>query len=256
MGYPVYYDGEISITPALKPEDHDVLLQIIDDTPAPAGQEAERIYKEMTGEFNLEFSCPLTLTEDGLCLAADSEEQRPGIEDWLRSLSKHFFKPRGYSLEGEVSYSGDNEGDCGVVYVKDGKVEGIDDVCYNNGPSWALNAYMSEPVKIAAERVVDSADDTGCDGDLTVCSKSAVAELGSILKQNRPEENSAVASEGGDTSVDRPDNELSPSQLADKYNEWGDHPVYGAADWRQEVAEAVTRRGYWEWVASRLEENN
>jgi hypothetical protein len=35
---------------------------------------------------------------------------------------------------------------------------------------------------------------------------------------------------------------------------WDDHPDYPSEDWRHEVANGDTRRGYWDWVAAKLEE--
>jgi hypothetical protein len=35
---------------------------------------------------------------------------------------------------------------------------------------------------------------------------------------------------------------------------WGSHTVFPVADWQHEVASGDTRRGYWEWVASRIEQ--
>lgn len=36
---------------------------------------------------------------------------------------------------------------------------------------------------------------------------------------------------------------------------WADHPIYSGEDWREEVANGDTRRGYAEWVASKIEES-
>ena len=196
MGYAVYYQGEIEISPALKSEDSDLLLQIIADHRTPAQQEAYRIHQQMNenrGEFsNLLKSFPLSLDEDKHHLVSHSEEQIGELEDWLSRLIEYFFAPRGYSLEGEVHRSGDGEGDHGYVYVKQNKVEYVEDVCFNDGPSWARTSYMSEPVQTAAGVLVGSADDTGCDGDLTVCFKSAVDTLNEMLNLSKQSKNGTV----------------------------------------------------------------
>jgi len=51
------------------------------------------------------------------------------------------------------------------------------------------------------------------------------------------------------------DRGLSAEQLSDKYgsdvtvrDEKSEHPVYSVWDWIQEVAQRSTRRGYWDWV--------
>ncbi len=58
-----------------------------------------------------------------------------------------------------------------------------------------------------------------------------------------------------ESTVAQEDFSLSASQLDDKYNPdgGGEHPVYTRDDWRQEVAEENTLRGYWDWVAAQLE---
>jgi hypothetical protein len=42
-------------------------------------------------------------------------------------------------------------------------------------------------------------------------------------------------------------------RLEQKYGPWGSHPKYPVTDWQYEVASDYTRRGYWEWVAARIE---
>ncbi len=58
-----------------------------------------------------------------------------------------------------------------------------------------------------------------------------------------------------ESTVAQEDFSLSASQLDDKYNPdgGGEHPVYTRDDWRQEVGEENTLRGYWDWVAAQLE---
>lgn len=257
MGYAVYYGGALKITPPLKQGDHEILIQIIDESRSDSA--AHQIYRKMSKDCAQLFHFPLAVSEDGELLLSDSEEQREGLEDWLSGLIKHFFRPRGYSLDGEVQYSGDEECDRGTVYVKGNNVESVDDVTYNDGPSWSRSCYMSETVRNAVSDVVDSADETGCDGDVTVCNKSAVDALANILTPNQQQGNDAVASHGESEDRERPDNELSPSELSFKYDkvgQWGDHPQYTSAVWRGEVAQEATRRGYWDWVHCKLEENS
>jgi hypothetical protein len=33
---------------------------------------------------------------------------------------------------------------------------------------------------------------------------------------------------------------------------WGEHPDFPASDWRADVANGDTRRGYWEWCESQV----
>lgn len=43
--------------------------------------------------------------------------------------------------------------------------------------------------------------------------------------------------------------------LRAQYDEdgWGEHPDYLIGDWREDVANGDTRRGYWDWVLYNIE---
>lgn len=41
--------------------------------------------------------------------------------------------------------------------------------------------------------------------------------------------------------------------LQSKYGTWGEHPQFSEHDWREEVANRDTRRGYWDWVQAQIE---
>lgn len=56
-----------------------------------------------------------------------------------------------------------------------------------------------------------------------------------------------------------PDNQLTADELSQKYNADlvdGEHPQYLRAMWRQEVMCSMTLRGYWDWVAGQIEEED
>ena len=49
---------------------------------------------------------------------------------------------------------------------------------------------------------------------------------------------------------------LTPEELSEKYDTdegWGEHPIYTSWDWVQDVATRSTRRGYWDWVAAKID---
>lgn len=52
------------------------------------------------------------------------------------------------------------------------------------------------------------------------------------------------------------DRELYTGELDDKYNPKGDgeHPIFPRSDWRDQVAQENTLRGYWDWVVAQIEE--
>lgn len=184
MGYDVYYSGEIKITPALKAEDRAILQTMIDRTPnREMAPEAARIVEEIENEVSPYYAFPMDLCDDNETLEALDEEEREGMCDWLRGFIKYFFQPSGYLLDGSVTYSGDSSGDHGGIYVKNNEVESVEDVEVNEGPSWAPTPYVSEIVRKAIGKVVDSADSTGCEylNDRTVCSQSAITELVALI---------------------------------------------------------------------------
>lgn len=50
---------------------------------------------------------------------------------------------------------------------------------------------------------------------------------------------------------------MNAAELADFYGGdgyWGEHPHYSDSDWRHEVIQGHTRRSYWQWVESRIDE--
>ena len=55
----------------------------------------------------------------------------------------------------------------------------------------------------------------------------------------------------------RADRLLTAEELCEKYDPEDkrlDHPQYHWWDWYQQVAQGVTREGYWTWVATKCEE--
>jgi hypothetical protein len=45
-------------------------------------------------------------------------------------------------------------------------------------------------------------------------------------------------------------------ELRQQYSHWGEHDQHKVAEWQREVAESNTRLGYWEWVATLLQEED
>jgi hypothetical protein len=44
-------------------------------------------------------------------------------------------------------------------------------------------------------------------------------------------------------------------ELSDEHGYWEDHPRYSVADWQQETQCDDTRLGYWEWCASKEDQD-
>lgn len=55
-----------------------------------------------------------------------------------------------------------------------------------------------------------------------------------------------------------PKSEIVPNSIESLIAEqgtWGDHPIHRRGDWIIEVASHSTQRGYWDWVAASIEQN-
>lgn len=44
------------------------------------------------------------------------------------------------------------------------------------------------------------------------------------------------------------------TSLRDFYDIWDEYPEYPVEDWHFEVANGDTRRGYWDWVEAKIDE--
>jgi hypothetical protein len=97
MGYSVYYNGEIDISPELSDE-HATLLDeaLTKSNPALLGITAE------DGQ-GLYHGCDWQLSGGRLSVEGESRGEQ---DEWLRLLIVRFFQPNGYTLSGEVSWEG------------------------------------------------------------------------------------------------------------------------------------------------------
>lgn len=66
--------------------------------------------------------CHWTPTDDRLALEWDGGEKFYYYVEWLEYLVKTILAPRGYVLNGEVHWSGEEEGDIGLIRVRDNVV--------------------------------------------------------------------------------------------------------------------------------------
>jgi hypothetical protein len=83
-----------------------------------------------------------------------------------QALIEHYLAPRGYVLEGEVTWAGEDRDDSGTIFVRDNQVEAVEDLIFNAGPRWAPNHFADDHLKQAIRDLLDSPDNTGCSPDL------------------------------------------------------------------------------------------
>ena len=183
MGYDVYYSGEVRVTPPLTNE-HAALLQDLvnfrdtDATEAIFAAIAASPEPDLPGNGGL-----LEVSEYREYLIPETHESRHGIRLWLRLLGQYVFEPLKYTLEGEIFWEGEERDDCGGIYLKENKLEAVDDVISNPGASWAPNHFADDVLKKAVRDLIDSADSCGCSMDLTVVSAIRLEAVRSLLSK-------------------------------------------------------------------------
>lgn len=66
--------------------------------------------------------CKWEVSEDGTALRWNEVEKFYDYIEWLKYLIEHFFAPWGYRLDGEVTWSGEENDDVGKIIVEDNEV--------------------------------------------------------------------------------------------------------------------------------------
>jgi len=183
MSYDVYYNGEVAVTPALTESDAAVVR-------AAANLERTR---ETRAFFAAVASSPepdlpyhgglLEISEHKEFFLPEQDESRHGLRLWLKLLIEHYLAPRGYLLNGEVTWEGEDRDDSGTIFVKDNQVQGVEDLIFNAGPSWAPNRFADDTLKQAIHELLDTADNYGCSPELTVVAAPALETVRSRMPE-------------------------------------------------------------------------
>ena len=184
MGYDVYYNGAVTVAPALTEADATVLRaaanrEDTEKTRAIFAAIAASPEPDLPGYTGL-----LDVSEDRGCILPEEDESRHGFRRWLKLLIDHYLTPRGYVLNGEVTWEGEDRDDSGTIFVKDNQVEAVEDVILNAGPSWAPNHFADDHLKEAIRELLDSADNTGCSPDLTVVAATELETVRSRMPES------------------------------------------------------------------------
>jgi hypothetical protein len=183
MGYDVYYKGEVTVTPALTEGDAAVLRAAtnLEDT-----EKTRALFAAIAASPEPDFPHHgglLEISEDRECILPEEDESRHGFRMWLRLLIEHYLAPRGYVLEGEVTWEGEDRDDSGTIFVKNNQVEAVDDLIFNAGPSWAPTHFADDHLKQAIRDLLDSADNTGCSPELTVVAATGLEAVRSQMPE-------------------------------------------------------------------------
>ena len=147
MGYDIYWNSNIRITPPLSDEHMTQLKYIVlDEDPRTQDVFAQVLFPPDVEDMHHRFHGPITKDTLTWELSVDKEtlpdlmvNTRWCVDDALAAfkfLIENFFKPRGYTVGGDLNWSGEESDDRGVLYIEGDSVEAVADVIENPGPSW------------------------------------------------------------------------------------------------------------------------
>lgn len=80
--------------------------------------------------------CQWTPNEEGTALVWDEGEKFYYYTEWLVYLIDNFLKPWGYTLNGTVTWTGEDPGDMGRLHVKDNRVSANQAQVVHSEPNW------------------------------------------------------------------------------------------------------------------------
>lgn len=183
MGYHVYYRGEIEVNPPLSEEHAHIVLAVVN---MENTEDTKTIFEAIKASADPDlpgYGGQLEISDDRSQLIPEEDESHHGIRCWLMHLLEHFFIPKGYELKGEITWEADDPEDRGSIYVERNEVEAVDYVIFDPGPPWAPNHFADESLKATIQRLLATADNTGCSDDLTVIAAEPLAELHRLFEK-------------------------------------------------------------------------
>lgn len=182
MGYPVYFQGTIDVSPPLT-EAHATLVQAVVNLEKTELTEPVFAAIRTSPAPDLPYhGGQLYVSEDRTKLCPEEGESRHGLRLWLDQLLTHVFIPNGYVLNGEISWTGSDDTDRGHIYLRDNQHEDVDDLIIQPGPSWAPCHFADEGLQKALRDLLESADETGCTDDLVVVASAPLNGVRAIVE--------------------------------------------------------------------------
>lgn len=80
--------------------------------------------------------CRWVPNEEGTALVWDGGPVFYDYVEWLEYLVAHFLAPWGHQITGKVAWSGEEQGDSGVIWARDNKVKAVPDEVLRKEPDW------------------------------------------------------------------------------------------------------------------------
>jgi hypothetical protein len=156
MGYSVYFEGVIKVTPPLS-EEHARLVEAV------VNMEKTELAKPVFDAIHASSAPDLPyhggqmyVSEDRTALCVEEGESRHGLRLWLDQLLAHVFIPNGYTLNGKVTWTGSEDNDRGYIYLRENQHEDVDDLIIQPGPSWAPHHFADEGLQWALRELLET----------------------------------------------------------------------------------------------------
>lgn len=181
MGYPVYFEGTIDVSPPLTEEHASLVETIVNLERTELTNPVLDAIKASPAPDLPYHGGQLYVSEDRTTLCPEEGESRHGLRLWLDQLLTHVFIPNGYVLNGEISWAAsDDSYDRGHIYIRENQHEDVDDLVIQPGPSWAPSHFADVGLQEAMRDLLESTDDTGCADDLVVVASAPLSRVRDI----------------------------------------------------------------------------
>ena len=107
MGYNTNFAGSFELNIQLTLDDYNYLIEF-----------NENDHRNEDYGFEHSYYCQWKPNKDGRFIEWDGNEKFYKYKEWLKYLIRNFFEPKGYILNGQVSYQGEEIGDTGFIIIK------------------------------------------------------------------------------------------------------------------------------------------
>lgn len=114
MGYTTAFEGSFKVTPPLSQEDAALLRDFSETRHEGADQSGPKPWPGIW--------CDWVPSKDGSAIKWNDSEKFYSYIEWIEYLIRHFLAPRGYRLNGTVTWQGESVGDVGQIRITENQV--------------------------------------------------------------------------------------------------------------------------------------
>lgn len=112
MGYNTDYNGKFEISPVVKVGDFNDINDFV-----------EKRFDSVHPSFYCDWRIQEDWRNNKSYLVHNGSEKSYNQAEWLKLLIETYFRPRGYTLNGEITWEGDDSYDLGKIVVTDNEVK-------------------------------------------------------------------------------------------------------------------------------------